>query len=262
MSLRQILPLFFLPVGLTLILVVVGLVRRRRALVAIGLGVLWLSSTPVVSNLLTRAVEGHAERDVAAAAAAADAIVVLSSGRLLAPGRAGVSEWHDADRFFGGLELFRAGKAPLLVFTGGWDPSSSRIKLEGEVLVEYATSLGVGRDSVVTTGRVANTEEEARAVSALLRERRSTRGESAARTRILLVTSAFHMSRAKRLFEGAGLAVSPFPVDFQVQADGTFGLLSVLPAAWALRQTDLVWRELYGRAYYRLFPPRSQRTSD
>ena len=33
-------------------------------------------------------------------------------------------EWGDPDRFFGGLALFKAGKAQKLVFTGGkmpWD---------------------------------------------------------------------------------------------------------------------------------------------
>jgi hypothetical protein len=55
-------------------------------------------------------------------ASEADAIVVLSEGRVVVPGKAAVSEWSDADRFFGGVELFRAGKSPLLVFTGGAAP--------------------------------------------------------------------------------------------------------------------------------------------
>ena len=38
-----------------------------------------------------------------------------------------------------------------------------------------------------------------------------------ARARILLVTSAFHMRRAQRLFERQGPKVLPFPVDFQAR---------------------------------------------
>jgi len=47
-------------------------------------------------------------------------------------------EWGDPDRFFGGIALFKAGKAQKLVFTGGkmqWDKAK---KTEGEVLKEYA----------------------------------------------------------------------------------------------------------------------------
>ena len=120
--LYKILPVFVLPVSITLLLVLAGLRFRRRSFIWSGVAVLWLSSTPFVSGLAVRAAEGWAERGLAADASEADAIVVLSEGRVVAPGKAAVSEWKDADRFFGGMELFKAGKAPLLVFTGGAAP--------------------------------------------------------------------------------------------------------------------------------------------
>lgn len=110
--LHNILPVFVLPVGITLLLVLAGLRLRRRALIWSGVAVLWLSSTPFISGLVVRAAERWAERGLAADASEADAIVVLSEGRAVAPGKAAVSEWNGPDRFFGGLELYRAGKAP------------------------------------------------------------------------------------------------------------------------------------------------------
>lgn len=211
MDLRQILPLFVLPVGLMLLLVLAGLCFRRRGPIWAGLVLLWLSSTPLVSRTLTRASEGWAERVPAAEAGNADAIVVLSGGRTVAPGRAAVSEWRDPDRFFGGLELYRAGKAPLLVFTGGWVPGEPSPTLEGEILAGYARAMGVSADSVVTTGRVSNTAEEATEVAALLRGRRSTTPAAGRSPSVLLVTSAFDMLRARRLFERAGVDGHPLP---------------------------------------------------
>ena len=114
----KILPVFLLPLGITLLLVLAGLLLRRRAIIWIGLAVLCLSSTPVVSHFMARSVEGWTERSQAIDAPRADAIVVLSSGRVVAPGAAAVSEWGDANRFYGGVELFQAGRAPLLIFTG------------------------------------------------------------------------------------------------------------------------------------------------
>jgi hypothetical protein len=55
--LHKILPLFLLPTGITLLLVAAGLVFRRRALCWTGLVVLWLSSTPLVSDEIMRATE-------------------------------------------------------------------------------------------------------------------------------------------------------------------------------------------------------------
>jgi len=208
--------------------------------------VLWASSTPIVARPLFAAIEGNQVRIPAVEAVPADAIVVLSSGRIVAPGPAAISEWQDADRFFAGLELFKAGKAPLLVFTGGWSPALRPDDLlEGSVLATYAAQMGVPAAQVVTTGRVANTQEEAAAVASTLRSLGQVR------PRVLLVTSAFHMVRARMLFERNGLTVLPFPVDFAGRGGG-FRIFDVIPTVGALSMTQCSLREWYGRLYYRL----------
>ena len=250
--LHKVLPVFLLPAGLALLLVLAGLLLRRRPLIWVGFAVLWLGSTPIISDFLVRSAEGWAERGQAIDAPRADAIVVLSGGRVIAPGAAAVSEWTDADRFYGGVELFQAGKAPLLVFTGGWTPWEPKAKPEGEVLIEYAKALGVPGKSMVTTGAVVNTAEEAQAVALLLAQRNAIGNGQVSRPHILLVTSAFHMPRAQRLFERAGLDVAPFPVDFKVSAGRVLGVMDFLPSGEAMAHTEIAWRELYGRWYYGL----------
>ncbi len=243
--LSKILPLLVLPVGVTLLLMLGGLVFRRRWLLSAAFFVLWLSSLPVVADALWHSVE-TGERILAEQAPSADAIVVLSLGRVVAPGPAKVSEWGDADRFFGGVQLYRAGKAPLLVFTGGWTPFNPTAPLEGTVLADYARQFGVPADAALTTGPVVNTIEEAKAVGELLRARLPS-------PRILLVTSAFHMLRAADLFSAAGMEVVPFPVDFS-DADSGVSITSVLPNAVALATTQAALRAIYGRIYYGLRP--------
>jgi len=57
---HTIVPTIFLPVGVTLVALWLGLAFRRRWLVWIAVLVLWTSSTPLVSGLLVDAVErGH-----------------------------------------------------------------------------------------------------------------------------------------------------------------------------------------------------------
>lgn len=249
--LHKILPVFLLPLGIVLLLVSAGMLLRRRALIWTGIVLLWLGSTPLVSQRMIRAVEGGAVRASASDALPADAIVVLSGGRIVAPGAAAISEWGEANRFFGGVELFKASKAPLLIFTGGrlpWEPETART--EGEVLAEYAKNFGVPAECMVTTGAVENTAEEAVAVAALLSERRRKVVDRPKALRVLLVTSAFHMARARHLFERAGVKVIPFPVDFQVELSRAVTIIDFLPSASALRQTELAWREMYGQLYY------------
>jgi len=144
--LHKVLPLFFLPTFVALLLLTSGLLLRRRFLCWAGITILWLSSTPLLSDLLMRTTEGWQVRRAASSARNAHAIVVLSTGRIQPPGDPEVSEWTDADRFYGGVELFKAGKAPLLLFTGGWAPWRPEARPEGEILIQYAADLGVPRN--------------------------------------------------------------------------------------------------------------------
>lgn len=242
-----------LPVNIIVVLVLAGLRFHRRSLILGGALALWILSTPLVGGYAMRATEGWAERGLAKDAPAANAIVVLSGGRISAPGKAAVSEWTDADRFFGGVELMKANKAPMLIFTGAMEGLQRDVKSEGSVLAEYAKTLGVPDRQILLTSPVENTADEAKATVKLLRERLVDRTSATNAPRVLLVTSAFHMNRARHLFERAGMIVIPFPVDFKIGARVGLSILDFLPSAAALQQTELAWREWYGRIFYVLF---------
>ena len=246
--LHKLLPLLALPTGLLLLLFVVALLLHRRWPIWVALSLFWLGSTPWTSNYLVRWSEASSVRISASSMHKTEAIVVLSEGRTLAPGATGMSEWNDGDRFWGGIELYQAGKAPWLIFTGGWAPWQPELAPEGDVLKTWARSQGVPSSAIQITGMAMNTAEEAAAVAALLPKLPSVAG--AKLQGILLVTSAFHMPRAQRLFEQAGLTVQPYPVDFKVSASNSFTAMNLLPSAGVWRTTEIAWRELLGRAYY------------
>ena len=130
--LSKLLPLVILPLGFSLILLVVGLLGRWRWSVVIAALLLWVFSLGLVSQFLWRRLESPWQRHSVSEAPKADAIVVLSGGRHPAPSSARLSEWHDPDRFLAGLDLFRAGKAPRLLFTGGSSPFLPGQRLEGQ----------------------------------------------------------------------------------------------------------------------------------
>ena len=243
--LSKLLPLAVLPLGLSLILLVVGLIGRWRWSVLTALLLLWVFSLGLVSQGLWRWLEAPWQRRAATAAPRADAIVVLSGGRHPAPGAARVSEWHDPDRFLAGLDLYRAGKSPRLLFTGGASPFRPGQPPEGQRYLQEARQLGIPAAAMASTPPVVNTAEEAAAIRQLL----------PARAHILLVTSAFHMRRAQRLFERQGLKVLPFPVDFQARGRWAGPLWrdpsQWLPSARALDDSSRALRELLGRLVYR-----------
>jgi uncharacterized SAM-binding protein YcdF (DUF218 family) len=250
--LSKLLPLAFLPLGLALILLFVGLIGRWRWPVITAVVLLWVCSLGLVSQTLWRWLEAPWQRTTAATAPSALAIVVLSSGRHPAPGAARVSEWHDPDRFLAGLDLFRAGKAPRLLFTGGASPFRPGQLPEGQRYLTEAQRLGIPAVVMASTPPVLNTAEEAVAIRRLLD---ASKTASAPPIRILLVTSAFHMRRAQRLFERQGFVVEPFPVDFQARGAWAGSLwrdpTQWFPSALALDGSSHALREVLGRLIYR-----------
>ena len=229
-----------------MVLVGAGLILRRKVLCWTGFGLLLLLSTGFVSGKLMRWIEEVEDRSAIQNVQTADAIVVLS-GMIEERKNAPLGEWSGAvDRFEGGVDLIQAGKAPLLIFTGGWVPWIPNAKPEGEILAQRAVRLGVPKDKILVTGKAQNTQEEATAVRQVGRNWWVTESNP----RIILVTSAFHMKRARMLFRKSGFEVTPFPVDFQSSDNNEITILSFLPTAQALSRSETAIKEMIGFAYY------------
>lgn len=244
--LTKLLPLFVLPPGICLLLAVAGVLFKRRFLVWISLALLWVLSLPVVGDALMHRIEMPYHRLQVERVRQADAIVVLS-GMLQQLDGAPLGEFGEAaDRFEGGIDLFKAGKAPVLVFTGGQMPWQPDAAPEGELLATRAQLRGVPAGSIRLTSVVANTAGEAVATAALL-------GVSPGKSkRIILVTSAFHMSRSLMLFRAAGFEVEPYPVDFRAtDQKHRMTLLDFVPDANGMYFSSMALREMIGRAVYR-----------
>jgi uncharacterized SAM-binding protein YcdF (DUF218 family) len=58
------------------------------------------------------------------------------------------------------------------------------------------------------------------------------------------------MSRAKQMFEHAGMEVTPFPVDFKVPDSDGLAVTDFFPRAGALERTECICHEIYGRLYF------------
>ena len=241
--LHKILPLLASPLFLVIILALWGALLRSKKIGLAAIGILTFCSLPLVSSKLISSLESDYTLAPTASVKEADAIVVLSGMVRTIEGKHGLFyEWAEAaDRIFAGIDLIKKNKAPVLILTGGKLPWSVG-KPEGEYLRDIAEELGVPSDSILLTENVQNTDQEAKAVAKLLKKDFPN---------VILVTSAFHMPRAQKVFEAAGIVVSPFPVDFLSGADKT-KITDFIPSADAFRETSFFVREIIGRLYYNL----------
>ena len=241
--LHKILPLIASPMFLVMFLITWGIVFRSRIASVLAVSILIICSLPIFSNKLITYLENGYILSDASSAKTADAIVVLSGMVRTINGKNGLSyEWGEAsDRIFAGIELIKKNKAPIMILTGGKLPWSVG-KPEGEHLRDVAIKYGVPNKNILLTENVENTDQEAKAVGKLLNK---------TSPKIILVTSAFHMPRAQKVFEAVGINIEPFAVDFLSEAD-KYTIMNFIPSAGALNQTSFFIRELIGRLYYNL----------
>ncbi len=183
---------------------------RKPALVLSGLALSWLLlwSLPIASHELRAHIENEFPPVPVADLPSAPAIVVLGG----AVGWPRAQTGHPnlsaaADRMWHAARIYHAGKAPLMVLSGGGDPSLGQMP-EAELMRRFLLDLGVPDSAMLKESNSLNTRENARYTADLLARRHIQR--------VLLVTSALHMGRAKTLFERVGLEVIPAPTDYEV----------------------------------------------
>ncbi|MFQ3341838.1 MAG: uncharacterized SAM-binding protein YcdF (DUF218 family) [Flavobacteriaceae bacterium] len=239
--LHKVLPLFVLPVMIFILLNLIGLVKNKKIIIYISTVLLYVTSTPIFSNYFFKIIEGEYYRKPIKEIDFANSIVVLSGMMQINEFKDNYTvEWGDADRFFAAIDLFNSGKAESIVFTGGKSPFNKTIISEGEILKKYAISNGISKENIMVTKDVENTADEAMAVKSLIGSNKN----------IILVTSAFHMFRAKKMFEKQGFNVNGYKVDYRTPPHQKLTIMSFLPSSANLSKTEVGIREVIGRIFY------------
>lgn len=113
---------------------------------------------------------------------AADAALVLGN----AVNRRGRPNPCLRSRVEAGVRLYRAGKVPLLLMSGGTDPDGSN---QAEAMKNMALNLGVPEAHIITEPRSENTYQNMVFSRPLLAET----------TRVIMVSDAFHLPRSRWL---------------------------------------------------------------
>lgn len=251
--LSKLLDLFFAP--LTWVLVALfylafakrfrrGLRRRRWVVVTVLVATYALSIDPT-ANLFQRGLEAGATRTYDPAKVY-DAVILLGGvvedrQTLSSASSADLAMNDAAERLTTTFELLRDGKARVAILSGGSSLSKETGRSEASLLAGALEHWGIPKERLILEGRSLNTRENALYTKEIVLER--------GLTSLVMVTSAFHMKRAKGCFDAVSLPVDTLPVDFRAYDPSKFGG-SYLPRSRALDQTTVNLRELFGRWVY------------
>jgi uncharacterized SAM-binding protein YcdF (DUF218 family) len=223
-----------LPPAGPLLLAILGLLLiKRRPLLArtcliLGIGSLWLLSTPVVSDGVTGLAEHYPPLDLRSTAGA-QAIVILGGGgfRAFAPEYGGpAAEPLMLERLSYGAYI--AGKTGLPILVTGFHSEAGAMR---DTLLR-----NFGVDARWVDDQAYDTFENARNSVRLL--------QASGVSRVILVTHASHMWRSVHEFTAAGIEVVPAPSG--VRALREFGTWRYVPNPDALLRAHGAIYELLG----------------
>jgi uncharacterized SAM-binding protein YcdF (DUF218 family) len=241
--LHKVLPLIASPLFLVFFLIILGIILESKKISLFALLILFFCSLPIISQKLTFYLEKdyHPPQNISDIKKA-DAIVVLGGmvNMIKTKDDSRYEFGNAVDRILSGITLFKHDKAPLLILTNGKLPWSLGVP-EGEYLKKFSIEYGIPETNILLTEIVENTDQEARSVKKLLNNN----------NKIILVTSAFHMNRAKKVFEAADIKVLPFSVDYVITEKKTT-FMDFIPNSTSFNSTNHFVREMIGRLYYNL----------
>lgn len=243
----KILSLFVYPLSLSLLLCLLALIFLRFRLMRtsfysllLGVGWLYLCSTAIFANFLM----GTLERDYSPRAMSvidnADAIVLLGGATDGDTHMGTLADLNEhADRLVHAVALYKAGKAPLIMLSGGGIEGA---RPEAQQMKDILAVMGVPARHLLLENQSLNTHDNAVNSTRILKSRHINR--------ILLVTSAYHMRRSLALFEAEGLEVVPAPTDFQRPVAKQV-VPGWLPTVGSLQRTTIGLHEIVGYWAYR-----------
>ena len=229
--------------GLAVMLACGWLKRLRLAKWVGGITVawLWLWMTPAMTRVVGVPLESeflvNGMVPSVESLPEADAIVLLGGGMGIETNLSNYAEMGaGADRVGQAARLWKAGKAPRIFATSGWVADTTFPLLK---------DFGVPADCLSGVDDARNTEEEAKSIASL------------GVKKLLLVTSAWHMKRARMMFEkyAPEVQVVCAPSDFEnsFKTVVSLSLRDLLPDTYSFHLNSAAFHEWIGILGYKMF---------
>lgn len=244
--LSQFLSFLAMPLTIIIILLLVGVVLKRKKILWTGIVLLFFFSNQFVANWAMhqwepefKEYEGLPEYEVG--------ILLTGVTNLNKTAYDRTFFNKGADRATHTLQLYKLGKIKKILISGGQGLDPSNTNTEAELLRDFLVMAEVREADIMVENQALNTFQNA----ILTKETLIKNGFDLNQTHFL-ITSAFHMKRAKGCFDKAGLKTETFPVDYYAE-DIRFSIPKLLaPDPYAIFLWHKLFKEWIGIVVYRV----------
>jgi uncharacterized SAM-binding protein YcdF (DUF218 family) len=248
--LSQFLSFLAMPLTIILILIIGGTVFIQRKwgkkLLGSGIVLLLLFTNPFISNLVLlvwepdfKSFEEVGNHEIG---------IVLTGVTNMSKTAYDRTFFHKgADRITHALQLYRMGNIKKILITGGQGLNPVNSQTEAELLKRFLIMTGMPETDIWIETQAKNTAQNAQFTKEFLEK-----NNISADQKFILITSAFHMYRAKGCFDKVGLHTETFPTDYYSH-DIKYDLPSLLfPDPHSLEFWTKLFKEWIGIITYKL----------
>ncbi len=218
--------------------------KRKYAIKSLYLGVslLFIFSNPFVFNIVSSFWEAE-PIPISSIDSSYDYAIILggfSSYNKKIPQQYLLNE--RGDRLTSTLSLYFSKKVKKIWISGGASQIWEKTPSEAILVRDFLLQMGIPEEDIILEKDSKNTYENALFSRQMMEDRQEN-------PKCLLITSAFHMPRAKRLFRKQKIDVTPFPTDhLAVPLNQPRHI--IIPGGKYLDQWDLLFKEWVGIIVY------------
>jgi uncharacterized SAM-binding protein YcdF (DUF218 family) len=236
---------FILPPGLFIIILIfsgalfIYFKRRKTGIFALAIGLIfWLFCSAPFSNFLMRGLESNFQITVPVKG---DVIILLGGGiKENVPDLSGTGIPSDAmlGRIVTAARLQKKVNLPIIVSGGTVFENKNS---EAVIARRFLVDLGVAENKILMEDKSRDTYENAKYAREIC-QRFDFKLP-------ILVTSAYHLKRAKMAFDMLDMPVTPFPAFFRAEKSPNYNWRSFLPTAGSLKEVSEALHEYLGILY-------------
>lgn len=152
---------------------------------------------------------------------------------------------QSSDRLMQALMVAKQNPVEKIIISGGNASLIYDYRPESAYLADFLIDMGLEENILMVDSISRNTYENALQTRLIFEK-------EGLPLNICLVTSAWHMPRARRCFEKQGFKVTPVNTDFMRPMRRITPGEILVPSLGALSGWDILFREWFGLAYYRI----------
>ncbi|TCD10333.1 YdcF family protein [Pedobacter frigidisoli] len=210
--------------------------RRKQRLIVTAFAVLFLFSNGFIVGKLTNAYEADYPKEQKF-----DVGIVLGGFSSLNDRNNKIAFNAAGDRLFQAISLYKNGEIAKILISGGNGNLIDTTAKEANNVVDYLKLIGIPDSAILIETRSRNTIENARYSLTLI-------DKTNPKAKILVITSAWHIPRAKLIFDKQSKSkIEYYPTNFSGSTEFDLGDY-IIPSASALSTWEMLFKEWIGLA--------------